>query len=96
MFRLLYVLLHAIEPFLVPICFVCAWMLVLAIAWSLLGAVRDSVARAKRMHSIPCTHCEFFTNDYRLKCTVRPDIANTEKAISCADYCGKRNPLHVS
>jgi hypothetical protein len=38
------------------------------------------------MHEIPCNGCQFFTNDYRLKCTVHPQIANSEAAINCRDY----------
>jgi hypothetical protein len=86
MFQLLYPLVQAIQPFFVPICFLCAWLLVVLLFWSLLSTIRDSVTRAKRMHQIPCTGCQFFTNDYRLKCTVNPHIANSEAAIDCSDY----------
>ena len=86
MFKLLYPLIHAIQPFLVPICFFFAWALMLSIAWSLWSAIADGVTKAKRMHQIPCANCEFFTSDYRLKCTVHPTIANTEEAIGCSDY----------
>jgi len=41
------------------------------VCWSLASAVRDSWQVARRMHSIPCSHCRYFTNDYRLN--------NTEK-----------------
>jgi hypothetical protein len=41
---------------------------------------------AKTMHQIPCARCRYFTNDYRLKCSVHPQIANTEGAINCRDY----------
>jgi len=95
MLRLLHFILYILDPFLVPICFVCAWMLVLMVARSLWGAVRSGVARAQMMHQIPCTGCQFFTNDYRLKCTVRPQIANTEKAIACSDYSAKQNPFSL-
>jgi hypothetical protein len=43
------------------------------------------------MHQIPCAKCQFFTNDHRLKCTVNPIIANTERAICCSDY-SQQNP----
>ena len=55
-------------------------------AWNLWTTLRDGVARAKQMHEIPCTGCQFFTNDYRLKCTVNPHFANSENAIDCPDY----------
>ena len=72
MFQILYYLVHAIQPVLVPL--------------SLWSMVTDGVANAKRMHSIPCANCQYFTGDYRLKCTVQPHIALTEEAIDCPDY----------
>ncbi|WP_017717590.1 hypothetical protein [Kamptonema formosum] len=86
MFQILYPLIRAVQPFLVPVCFVSAWVLVLMLGWGLWSAVADGVARSKRMHQIPCANCAFFTNDYRLKCPVRPTIALTEEAIGCTDY----------
>ena len=93
MLQLLYYLVHTIQPLLVPICFFCAWALTILIARNLWVAARDSVSTAKLMHQIPCTSCQFFTDDYRLKCTVRPCIANTEEAIHCTDYQPKTNPM---
>jgi hypothetical protein len=90
--ELTYFLIHAIQPLLVPICFVGAWTLMILVVLSLWTAARDSVTTAKLMHQIPCTGCQYFTDDYRLKCTVRPSIANTEEAIDCSDYQPKTNP----
>ncbi len=92
MFKLISFLLHGIQPFLVPICFVVAWTVIILIVLNLWAAARDSVTTAKQMHQIPCTGCQFFTDNYRLKCTVRPSIANTEEAINCSDYQPKTNP----
>lgn len=93
MFELLYFVIKAIQPFLVPICFFTAWYLVILVTWGLWTATRDTVKKAQEMHQIPCTSCQFFTNDYRLKCTVRPCTANTEEAINCMDYQPKTNPM---
>ena len=93
MLQVLYILLRAIQPFLVPICFLCAWTLTLLFAWSLWSAARDSATTTRRMHQIPCPNCQFFTGDYRLKCTVQPSVANSEDAIDCPDYQPKTNPL---
>ncbi|MEC4985545.1 MAG: hypothetical protein SAJ37_08135 [Oscillatoria sp. PMC 1068.18] len=93
MLELLYYLFHLIQPFFVPICFVCAWILVVVFSWTIISATRDTFAKAKQMHSIPCTKCQFFTNDSFLKCTVQPTIANTEQAIQCRDYCQIKNPF---
>ena len=91
--QVLYLIIQAIQPFLVPICFFSAWLLVLLLAWNLWSAVRDTVTTSQKMHQIPCVNCQFFTGDYRLKCTVQPSIANTEEAIHCSDYQSKTNPL---
>ena len=92
-FQLLYFLIQVIRPFLVPICFFCAWSLVILLAWSFWTAIRDGVSTSQRMHQIPCPNCQYFTGDYRLKCTVKRSIANTETAIDCSDYQPKTNPL---
>ena len=91
MFKLIYFLIHGIQPLLVPICFVVAWTVIILVVLSIWAAARDSVATAKLMHQIPCTGCQYFTDNYRLKCTVRPSIANTEEAINCSDYQPKTN-----
>jgi len=90
--ELLYFLIHRIQPLLVPICFVVAWTVIILAILNIWAAARDSVATAKQMHQIPCTGCQYFTDNYRLKCTVRPSIANTEEAIDCSDYQPKTNP----
>ncbi|WP_414622724.1 hypothetical protein [Calothrix sp. CCY 0018] len=92
-FQILYYLVNAIQPFLVPICFVCAWGLVILGGWSMWTAARDSVKTAQQMHQIPCSGCQYFTDNYRLKCTVNPSMANTEEAIECMDYQPKTNPM---
>ncbi len=94
MLPLLHLFFQVITPLLVPICFVCAWGLVLLVASSLWSVYRDGITVAKQMRQIPCTNCQFFTNDYRLKCTVRPTVANTEAAIDCMDYQAKTNSLY--
>ncbi|MEH2125597.1 hypothetical protein [Nostoc sp.] len=92
MLELISFLIHGIQPLLVPICFIVAWTVTILAVLSLWSAARDSVTTAKQMHQIPCTGCQFFTDNYRLKCTVRPSIANTEEAIDCLDYQPKTNP----
>jgi hypothetical protein len=83
-------LVEAIQPLLVPICFVLAWLFAITLISTIITTLRDTLNRAKQMHEIPCTDCKFFTGDYRLKCTVRPQIANTEQAIGCRDYLSDR------
>ncbi|WP_373403961.1 hypothetical protein [Cylindrospermopsis raciborskii] len=50
------------------------------------GVFKGTVQIAQKMHQIPCPNCQFFTNNYRLKCTVNPYTASTEGAIGCPDY----------
>ncbi len=90
MFQLLHAFVQAfvqvIRPYWVPICFVAAWGIVILLAWSLLAALRDAIARGQKMHQIPCANCQFFTHDYHLKCTVHPAQALSEAAINCGDF----------
>nr|WP_041740012.1 hypothetical protein [Calothrix sp. PCC 6303] len=82
-----------IYSLLVPICFVSAWSIIILVAWSLWNAARDTVNTAKQMHQIPCSSCQYFTDNYRLKCTIHPSTANTEAAIHCLDYQGKTDSM---
>ena len=86
MFLFLYLFVQAIQPLLVPLCFLFAWGIVILFSWTLWSALHDAMTKAQQMHQIPCTGCQFFTNNHRLKCTVQPRIANTEIAINCPDY----------
>jgi hypothetical protein len=85
-FGIINYVLEAIEPIAIPLRFVFPGLLVALGGWTIISAIVDALNRAKQMHRIPCTNCRFFTNDYRLKCTIYPHIANTEKAIDCSDY----------
>lgn len=69
-----------------PLRFLFACSLLSLCIWSLVSPLIAVVASAKQMHRIPCSKCRFFTNDHRLKCTVKPQTANTEDAIGCRDY----------
>ncbi|MDY6784433.1 MAG: hypothetical protein SW833_18105 [Cyanobacteriota bacterium] len=95
MLTLLYALLQLIKPILVPLCFVGTWFFLAALGWSLVSAIRDTLKRGQLMHAVPCSKCQFFTNDHRLKCTIDPLRANTEQAIGCLNYCPKKNPFSI-
>jgi hypothetical protein len=79
-------LVQFIQPALVPLCFGVAWLFVGMIGWSIWAAIRDGVANAKTMHSIPCANCQFFTNSHYLKCPIHPKSALSPDAINCPDY----------
>jgi hypothetical protein len=84
--RVAIALIQLIQPILVPLCFVLAWLLVGLVAWNLVAAIRDGVQRATVMHKIPCAECRYFTNSPLLKCPLHPKIALSEAAIDCMDY----------
>jgi hypothetical protein len=86
MLELLISFIISLKHLIVPICFISAWVLVFLVLLSLWSAIAETLYKAKQMHQIPCSQCQFFCDDYRLKCTVRPDIANSEEAIGCRDY----------
>jgi hypothetical protein len=71
---------------LIPICFGVAWLFVGLIAWSVWSLIRDALTSAKKMHQIPCAHCQFFTNSHYLKCPIHPTSALSLDAINCPDY----------
>jgi hypothetical protein len=58
----------------------------IVLVWKFLVSLQKGMDYVKRLHSIPCHACEYFTNDYRLKCTVCPFKACTEEAIACPDF----------
>lgn len=71
------------------VCFVAAWAITILFSWTILHNSRDAITQVKRLHQIPCSGCQFFTDEYYLKCTVRPSSALTEAAIGCPDFCSK-------
>lgn len=69
------------------VCFVLTWTLIATFLWTIRVVTRDGIKSVKRMHQIPCCDCQFFTGDYRLKCTLHPSLALTEEVINCLDFC---------
>ena len=75
-----------IQPLMVPLCLITAWVFILMLGSSVIAMIVDVIKQAKKMHNILCSDCQYFTNDYRLKCPVNPFKATTEAAIDCRDY----------
>ena len=86
MFQLGRLITEANMMIMVLLRFLLACSVIGLIAGSFLRTIVSGFLVAQKMHQIPCTNCRFFTNDYRLKCTAQPYIANTEEAIHCLDY----------
>lgn len=55
--------------------------------------VKNQLTISKRSNQIPCKLCQFFNNNYYLKCAVHPNIALKAEAIYCPDYDPRRNIL---
>lgn len=67
--------------------FICLLVvMMLCFSLSVVRAFKQGTEQLRRLHQIPCHNCDFFTNDFRLKCTVHPMKACTEDAISCIDF----------
>lgn len=79
--------MYALDFTINPIYFLAAWALIGLILQTLFLATRDAISMAKTLHQIPCAKCQFFTDNYYLKCTVHPTYALTETAINCRDFC---------
>lgn len=79
------------NSYLQPIYFLIAWIFLGLLLSTLIASSRDIKKRSEIMHKIPCSRCQYFTNNYRLKCTLQPLIANTESAIDCSDFINKEN-----
>ncbi|AFY69870.1 hypothetical protein Pse7367_1581 [Thalassoporum mexicanum PCC 7367] len=75
-----------LEPVLIPFCAVMAWTLTGLVVWNAIASCTAGLKRVKQLRQIPCANCQFFTNDYRLKCTVRPTDALTDHAVNCRDF----------
>ncbi|MEA5514307.1 hypothetical protein [Nodularia sp. UHCC 0506] len=67
-------------------CAFCSWLILILSSFSVWLTLKKGTNHLKRLHQIPCHNCEFFTNDYRLKCTVNPIKACSEEAIGCIDF----------
>ncbi|MGM3305375.1 hypothetical protein ACSQ6I_05190 [Anabaena sp. WFMT] len=67
-------------------CALCAWIMTILLLCSVWLTVKKGIKYLYKLHQIPCYNCEYFTNDYRLKCTVHPQKACCEHAIGCVDF----------
>jgi hypothetical protein len=66
-----------------------AWGLVSILLLGLVEFVREVWQRSSRLHQIPCAHCQYYTGQPVLKCTLHPKSALSEEAIHCPDFYRK-------
>ena len=63
------------------------WVTVASVvAYQTISGLAQGTKYLKKLHSIPCANCAYFTGDYRLKCPLCPKIALSELAIGCRDF----------
>lgn len=67
-------------------CALSAWGMIILLLWSMGLTLKTGINHLQKLHDIPCHNCEYFTNDYRLKCTVHPTKACSEQALGCMDF----------
>lgn len=68
------------------LCFSVWTIIFTGLFWRSLAVVKQAVQHLQRLHQIPCDKCMYFTGDYRLKCTVNPTVAMSDRAIGCRDF----------
>ncbi len=76
------------------VCAFFAWSIVILSIASVWFSWEKGRKHLQRLHQIPCNRCVFFTNNYRLKCTVNPIKACSEEAINCIDFEPKVKTCH--
>lgn len=75
-----------VEQLRIIFCFCVTWSLIFFLLWNAKKTFKEGIKHLKRLHQIPCSRCNYFTNDYRLKCTINPTTALSEEAIGCIDF----------
>lgn len=66
-------------------------IVVLGVSQYIINRLKLAINYVKKLHKIPCSNCQYFTNNYYLKCTVNPQIALHEEAIYCREFKAKSN-----
>ncbi|MEA5617200.1 hypothetical protein VB711_05020 [Cronbergia sp. UHCC 0137] len=67
-------------------CALFAWVIIILMLWSIWLTLKNGIIHLRKLHQVPCHSCDYFTNDYRLKCTIHPKKACSEQAIGCVDF----------
>jgi hypothetical protein len=68
------------------VCLVIAWSLSISTLITILGCCTKGWLYVGKLHSVPCSKCQYFTDSRYLKCTVHPALACSEEAIDCRDF----------
>lgn len=68
------------------VCLLIAWGLSIGTFVTILVSCTRGWRYVNKLHSVPCSKCQYFTDSRYLKCTVHPDLACSEEAINCRDF----------
>jgi hypothetical protein len=68
------------------VCLLIAWSLSIGTFVTILASCTKGWRYVGKLHSVPCSKCQYFTDSRYLKCTVHPELACSEDAISCRDF----------
>ncbi|MEH1940564.1 MAG: hypothetical protein V7L01_10150 [Nostoc sp.] len=88
-----------VAVFLAHISFMLVWAIVVFIVSYVCKALedppenaapnKDEIVSIKHIQQHPCKNCQFFNNNYFLRCAVHPTTALTKQALNCSDYSPK-------
>jgi hypothetical protein len=76
------------------ICLLIAWGLSIGTFVTILVSCNNGFRYIDKLHSVPCSKCQYFTDSRYLKCTVHPDLACSEEAINCRDFVPQFTTTH--
>ncbi len=68
------------------VCLLIAWGLSIGTFVTILVSCTQGFRYVGKLHSVPCSKCQYFTDSQYLKCTVHPNLACSEEAINCRDF----------
>jgi hypothetical protein len=68
------------------VCLLIAWSLSIGTFITILVSCTRGWRYVGKLHSVPCSKCQYFTDSRYLKCAIHPDMACSEEAINCRDF----------
>lgn len=68
------------------VCLLIAWGLSIGTFVTIFVSCTQGFRYVGKLHSVPCSKCQYFTDSRYLKCTVNPDLACSEEAFDCRDF----------
>jgi hypothetical protein len=71
------------------VCLLISWGLSIGTFVTILVSCTKGWRYVGKLHRVPCSKCQYFTNSQYLKCSVHPDLACSEEAIDCRDFASQ-------